>query len=383
MTVRRGLPIPALLALGLSTFSLAACDGASPAGDDLIGQGGAPVVSTLPVTDVASAPADDLSAGFALGNAPTQIRLLAGAVADPSFGEVTATAYVDFARAALPADVAGRTPSSVDLILPVNAYAYGDTTANVTLGIARVSAGVSWTPLSDSLEAGQLIPTDAPFSSVTIVPEDSTYTIALAPSWVAGNDSLLTGADYAARFEGLALIPAPGSGAVRGLTATGIRLRVVVADDTLTYFANEVYSRIETTPPAGTAVRDGSGRALGLTLPLAADSLRDNALSQARLVLRLDTAALQADGLFRPLPSVLSLVGVREDSSRIAIANGSVRDGAVSFSGSALTALVQDAILGDPLFERYEAVFPSSPATINVVPFSSSELVLVRVPPVD
>ena len=390
MTVRRGLPLPLTLALALGLLSLAACDGASPAGDGFIGQGGTPVVESLAVTALSTPEVDDLSAGLAFGTSATQTRLLAGRVADPSFGDVAATAYIDFLRPALPEAFRGATPTSVSLILPVGAYTYGDPMADVELGIAQITE--PWRARLDtvSLEAGQAVATGPAFSSATVPADTSrTLTIPLAASWVTGNDSLLTSTNsaYARRFKGLALIPPAGSGAVREFAATGILLRVVVAGDTLDYAANEVYSRIEATPPPATAtmrpVRDGTGRALGLTLALDADSLQNSALSQARLVVRLDTAALQADGLSRPLPTVFSLIGVGADSARVPIANGGVSDGAVSFAGSTVTRLVQDAIFGNPLFVRYDVVFPSSPATVNVAPFSSVDLILVRVPPVE
>ena len=384
MTARRGLPTPALLALAFGALTLAACDGASPAGGDLIGEGGDPVVDTLAVGTLSVVEVADVSAGSALGSQPTQRRLLAGRAIDPTFGDVTATAYVDFARPALPENFAGRTPSAVSLIVPVSAYTYGDPAASVTLGVAEVTG--EWAADPDSLVAGQAIEVDAPFTTFTVpaaVDSVGSVTVPLSSSWVVTNDSLLTGSNYVSRFEGLAFVPQEGAAAVRGLNASGIRLRVFVDGDSLDYFAAEVYTRVETTPPTGTAVRDGSGRALQLNLPLGADSLRNSALSQARLVVRLDTVALQADGITRPVPEQLSLVGVREDSTRAVISSAAVASGEVAFTGTTITRLIQDTIFGSPLFERYDVIVPASPVTVDVAPYTSADLVLVRVPPVE
>ena len=303
MTVRRGLSLSAPLAFALGALTLSACDGASPAGDDLIGQGGDPVVNTLALADLSVVSVDDYSGGLALGSQPTQTRLLVGRVADPLFGDVAATAYVDFARPALPDGFAGATPSSVALILPIGDLRLWRHAWRPSRSASR-RCSETGRPRPISLDAGQAIQIGTPFSSVTLPDTARTVTVQLSSSWVASSDSLLTGSDYAAAFEGFALTPSATFGAVRGFTAGGIRLRVVAGSDTLEYFANEVYSRVVTTPPAtGTSVRDGSGRALALNLPLEADSLRDSALSQARLVVRLDTSALQADGASARCPA--------------------------------------------------------------------------------
>ena len=389
MPARRGLPLPVLSALALGALTLAACDGASPAGGDLIGQGGEPVVNEIALADLAATDAPDGSFGAALGAQATQSRVLAGRVADPLFGDVAATAYVDFARPALPESFRNATPTSVSLILPFGLYAYGDPEADVTLGIAQVTE--AWRPTRDGveLEGGTAIATGAPFSTVTAPDTSRTLTVPLSAAWVTGSGSLLTSPDsvYTDAFKGLALLPPDLPSAVRGITATGVRLQVVVAEDTLSYFANEVYTYVDAAAPpaeaAGVPVRDGTGRALGLTLPLDADSLRGSALSQARLVVRLDTAALQADALTRPIPTALSLVGVRDDSTRALLNNAAVVDGEAIFSGTTVTNVVQDAIFGAPLFERYDVIVPASPASINVAPYTSADLVLVRVPPVE
>jgi hypothetical protein len=345
------------------------------------------VADSLAVTDLSLTEVDDYSGGLALGNAPTQGQMLVGRVEDPAFGNVAATAYVDFARPALPDGAGGRTPSAVALIVPFSAYTYGDTTASVEVNIAQVTE--TWTASADSLEPGQALAKGAAFVTQTVEPDASTLTISFPSSWVSGSDSLLTSGieTYAERFEGFAISPASGvTGAVRGIDAPNVRLRVVVADDTLFYFSNEVYSQVQADEPpasANTVVRDGSGQALSVRLPLADSTLGDSAISQARLVLTLDTTALQAGDLFRPVPDRLTLLGISSDSTRTPLANASVSDGAFAFSGSTVRNVLQRALFGDPLFERYEVEALSTTATVNVAPFSRADLTLVRVPPVE
>ena len=389
MTVRRGLSLFAPLTL--AAFTLAACDGASPAGGDLIGQGGDPVADSLAVTDLSRAEVDDYSGGTALGSSATQGQMLVGQVDDPAFGDVAATAYLDFARPALPEGFGGQTPSAVALILPVGAYAYGDTTASLDVDVRQVTQ--NWTASADSLDPGQAIAATIGVTSATLAPGDSVHTIDLPSSWISSSDSLLTGDidSYAERFEGFAITPAAGaSGAVRGIDAPNARLRVVVAEDTLFYFANEVYSQIQAEEPPESAnmiIRDGSGFGLGVTLPLADPALRDNAISQARLVLQLDTAALQQGGLFRPVPGTFSLLGIQSDGTRTPLANAAVAGGALSFSNATVRSILQQELFRDPsdepLFERYEIEFLNTTATVNVAPFSRADLRLVRVPPVE
>src|SRR5690606_31378555 len=158
---------------------------------------------------------------------------------------------------------------------------------------------------------------------------------------------------------------APG-GAVVGFDALRSRLRLTTSEDTVDYLLREVFTHVErgdaAAPPGDVVVmRDGAGEALAVTLP----SEGVGAAAVARAVFRLDADPSLLDGglLARSLPDGLGLVGVTESGTRLLIAETELDEGASSyaFTSVALTRVIQDAVLGEPLFVRYLVVPSQSP----------------------
>src|SRR5690606_5866684 len=231
----------------------------------------------------------------------------------------------------------------------------------------------AWNPVGAEADtafaAGDLLATyDVPAADTLVV-------LPLPDSWVSANDEALRGDSVLTAVHGFKLLleeGAPG-GAVVGFDALRSRLRLTTSEDTVDYLLREVFTHVErgdaAAPPGDIVVmRDGAGEALAVTLP----SEGVGAAAVARAVFRLDADPSLLDGglLARSLPDGLGLVGVTESGTRLLIAETELDEGASSyaFTSVALTRVIQDAVLGEPLFVRYLVVPSQSPLALDVLP---------------
>lgn len=391
----RLLLLPGLLTVAL----LAACQDPSGVGLNIIGEEGndpntivAPA-DTLFLTDEA-----EVTGGFADGTTPVQERFLVGAVTDPTFGDVSAEAYLDVRPPnTLPEGFTDRTITSATLRL-FRDYAYGDTTATLDLALFDVDA--DWSPAG--AEADTSFAVGARVADYEVQADDSLYTLALPSSWVSANEAALRGDSVLTEFSGFHLRLADGTpgGAVVGIEAPRSRLRLTTAEDTVEYPLREVFTNIQrgdALPVSDDVVvlRDGGGEALAVTLPI--EGLDDAAVARAVFRLSADPSLLEGGGLTRALPEQLVLIGVTAEGSRLLLgsAQRGTDSGLYDFSSGTFTNVIQDALIGEPLFERYLIAPLQSPVTLDVLPVVAGpapgegdpdrrpRLVLTVVPPAD
>lgn len=365
--------VPPVLLAGLLLASglLTACQDPSAVGLELIGEeGGDPNVTVLAADSVALAPQEDVTGGFADGLSPVQTRTLVGAAMDPLLGDVEAEAYFDIRPpATVPEGFRERTILTATLRL-VRDYVYGDSTASLPLALDGMAE--AWTPIGaaadTSFEAGDEIAT------YTQTASDTLFALALPSSWVAANDALLRSDSVGNAFDGFRLRVPEGAmpGAVVGFNGTLSRLRVTTAEDTVDYPISQVFTRIErgaapAPPPDRLFLRDGDGQTVLLTFDF--DAIRSLGLANATLRLNTDPA-LVADGSFaRSLPERLSLYGRTPEDERILILTAERSDeDTYTFTSPALTAALQEELLGDGLFARFELSVASNPVTLDVLP---------------
>lgn len=384
-----------LLLLGL----LAGCQDPSGVGLNIIGEeGNDPNTLVAPADTLYLDEEAEVTGGFADGVTPVQERVLVGAVMDLSFGDVTAEAYVDVRPPnVLPDGFSERTITSATLRL-FRDYAYGDTTATLALSLFDVEE--AWSPVG--AEADTSFNVGARIADYEVEAGDSLFTLALPSAWVSSNDAVLRGDSVLTEFDGFHLRLTDGAlgGAVVGFDAPRSRLRLTTAEDTVDYPLREVFTRIERgdgLPPAEDVVvlRDGGSEALVVTIPF--EDLDEAAVARAVFRLSADPDLVEGDGIARALPEQLVLVGVTAEGSRLLLASAQRGEdsGLYDFSSGTLTNVVQDALVGDPLFERYLVLPLQSPAALDVLPVVAGpppgdgdpdprpRLVLTVVPPAD
>ena len=362
--------LPALGLLGLAL--LAACQDPSGVGLGLIGEeGNEPNVTVLPADSVYLTDQPDFTGGYADGTTPVQQRVLVGAVMDATFGDASAAAYVDVRPPnTTPSGFLDRTITSATLRL-VRDYVYGDSTS--TLDLALYEVADAWSPVnaeSDTVfDVGQCLAT------YDVTASDTLVTLPLPSSWVSANDAALRGDSVLTDIHGFALRleeGAPG-GAVVGFDATRSRLRLTTAQDTVDYLLREVFTHVERgapAPPSGDLLflRGGASEGIAVTLPY--DEVGASAVSRAVFRLTADPSELDAGMLSRSLPETLGLVGVTASGSKILLASATPDEDTdtYTFSSGTLTNVVQDAVVGNQLYERYLIIPSQSPATLDVLP---------------
>lgn len=356
----------------LPAVILGACQDPSGVGLDVIGEEGTdPNVSVLVADSLMLDTEPDITGGFGSTISPVQSRILVGASADALLGDVTAFAYLDiFPPDVIPEGFRDRTIISATLRLARD-YVYGDSTVSVPLELHQMDS--EWSPIgapSDTTFAAGALLVDA-----TVVAEDTLATLDLPASWVTEYDEILRSDTLAATLDGFQLRVPDGAvpGAVMGFSTAGSSLRVLTAQDTVDYPLFEVFSHIDrgdaAPPPADRIVlRDGAGETVALTFPF--DGVGGLPLANAVIRLAVDPSVLDEPGFARPLPQTIVLFGRTETGERVSILNAGLDEANNSYAltSSTLTAVIQEALLGNPVFERYEISPLSSPTSLNALP---------------
>ena len=363
-----------LLALVAALGLLGACQDAAGVGLGLIDEEGVdPSVRTLAATSVDTALVDRTSIGFSDSSATLpQTRVLAGIVTDPLFGTARAVGYIDFIRPAVPSTTEPENVLSARLEIQ-RTYVYGDTTTSLSVGLRQVEGG--WSPTS-SYPADTLFDVGPVLAMSSVSVADSVLAFDLPQSWVEANAAALLSDTFGEDFEGFALEPSTpgGAGAVFGFQTQTFRtrLQVFTTADTLTYSVGEVFSSVEREEPAAlpfgiSPAQVTSGRAVALRFAL--DTVGSLPLARAVLRAPID-ASLRLDGSFlRPVAERALLYGIGADGTRTLISPVTVADGVASTSlSNTLTPVLQDVLVGDLEFVRYELEPVGVPASLDILP---------------
>ena len=385
----------------LAAVALAACEDPSGVGLSVLDlEDEDPRAQTVLPDAVRFGDFDDLT-GLARTNtsdAFTEARVLVGAVEDPLLGPLTARGFIDFfPPAEVPEGFPNRELDEVRLRL-VPDYVYGDTTAATSFDVYEVSEDWPVTGVAADTTFGV---EDAVIGTVSVAATDTVVVFNLDEAWVAERDTLLRSSSVASRFHGFELRPQEGAaGAVYGFSEAS-RLELISADDTVRFAASKVFTNLEAEPAEPeherlTFLQDGNGRALEIDFDF--DALETLALNTGLIRIPVDTTAIDTDlpaGFVRPLARELALVAVDDEGGQAFI--GSVEldpeHGWYEFASSGLTALIQDALLGQVEVDHFSLTFPAAPTTLDVAPllrFRASDpdrenprAVLYAVPPVD
>jgi len=282
------------------------CDDPSAVGIGLIGEADLPVTVRLPADSVLTASQKDRTGNTA--------RVLAGRVADPLVGTLSATGYVDFVRSGTAR--VDTTIVGVRLELPRD-YVYGDTLGSVTLALHDMTedwpyAGVG---TDTTLRAGPLVRT------FTFAPTDTLVQVDLPPEWIAAHDTTLRSNTFSTSFHGFQLAPGEGN-AVVGFRFSKIRLLVFTATDTVTFTASKVLTTVAreslpSLPEDRVLLQDGLGQVVRLRFDFSADSVREAGLHAAVLEVPIDSMQLKQTpaGFVRPLPTTVRLIGVNAEGN--------------------------------------------------------------------
>ena len=372
--------LPALLG-ALFLFTCAACEDPSNVGVGLIGEGGEPVLERVDAARLDTTAKRDVT-----GN--TQ-RLLAGTVADPLLGTITAEGFLDMLN------VSGDNITSFRDTMVTSAtlrlvpdYAYGDTTRQVALTLFSMPEEFDATSaLADTtLMAGVAITT------FSFLPTDSLVTVPLPETWIAENDTTLRSTSVASGFHGFKLAAVPGSGnAVVGFDRSETVLEAIAGADTVFFgqssgttsgFKSLTTLSREGEPvlPSDRAVlQDGVGPGVRLDLDLTDTAFLGEALNRAEVVVYADLFMLQQSapaGFVRPPIEPVELVGVDEDGNVPSLSDGSPllsifaeldEEGRLRFSSNVLRVLMQEVLLErDSDIDHFELRAP--PALTSISP---------------
>lgn len=374
-------------ALVVVAASLSACQDPAGVGLGLIDEEGAdPNARAVYVTSLDTVAIVGTAIGFANPNdSPHQPRVLVGDVTDPVFGDVRAVAYVDAVR-----------PSSVDTEAEdVRAvwlelrrdYAYGDTTTALPIALRQVNPTPSWSA-STRYPADTTFATGDVLTTTTVVIADTLVRFDLPASWVSANAGLLVEDGFDAAFEGFALEPMGTTepGAVFGfstLASRGSRIRIATDEDTLSYALQEVFTSIQREEATMSPTSIYGARAStngGIRFDADLTALGPLPLSRGSLTLPIDRSFTEAGSFVRPLAARSGLYGVRSaDSLRAFLGEvviGADGDARVT-NTTRLTPALQQVLLGDETFDRFEVV-PSLTGVAPVIPVSLDILPVLR-----
>lgn len=377
----------------------AACDDPTSVGGELIGQQGVGperVELELNVSTVQVAPITGATSSTVLSAS----RFLAGQTTDDPLGDVEATAYIDFARASAPSNLADRTLEAVELHLEPD-YFYGDTTQTPTYALYGMRE--EWEASNARADTMGIAETVDPqrITTFSVQPSDTLTTVTLPPSWVRAHADVLTIEDdstFAEAFHGFQIRPLGGSSVAgfRPASGSNTMLRAVfeTQDDEETPEALHNVARQLTTvrqpdpKPVEDryVIQDGTGRALSFTFNLP-DSLENASLNSATLVLEVDSTLENTESRFvRPEIETLNLYDASGTDPRpIQISSGVLAglnrlDAPPRFENNfAVIDLVQDLLLDDAGAETGAGRYQLRPALRGVqTPFGA--IVQVSVP---
>ncbi|MEM1116044.1 MAG: hypothetical protein AAF845_04925 [Bacteroidota bacterium] len=374
-------------ALVVAASALSACQDPAGVGLGLIDEEGAdPSTRAVFVSSLDTIRATATPIGFANPNdTPHQPRFLIGDVTDPVFGDVEAIAYVDVVQ---PASVDAEAGDVRQVWLELRRdYVYGDTTTVLPVALRQVNPTPSWSaspsyPADTTFATGDVLAT----STLSVAPADTVVRFDLPEAWVTANAATLVGDDFSTAFEGFALEVADGApapGAVFGfstLATRGSLLRIATAEDTLGYALQEVFTSMQREDPVATPPSLLSARAYangGIRFEVDFGPVGPLPVAQGSLSLPLDRSVAEEGAFVRPIATRSGLFGVREADSLRAFLGEVIVDtsgDARTINTSGLTPTIQQILLGDESYERFEIVpavsglAPLIPVSLDILP---------------
>jgi hypothetical protein len=366
------------LCLALAAMALlAACDDPSNVGLGLIGEGDSePQRVYLSGADLPSEREALITGGIFDGLSFSGAnRYLVGVADDPIFGVIEAKGYFDFnAPLAIGNDFRDGTVTAVSLHLQADGYAYGDTVAATKLIISDMAE--EWTAFATRSDT-TLTPGD------TVISVDYSFSremliISMPADWVAANGSVLIDLNFRDLFDGFEVRASNPSAAV-GFDGSDSFMHIVTTTGTADYPMSKLVTTLskEAVPViAGrTQVQDGFGDNAVLDFDFDVDSIAGAAISRTVVGIRVDMTIfdLAPQDFFRPIPSKLQLVGIREDGTRRILHEATIlTEGYTTFASSVassgeftLVRSVQLAVTGTTQFEKYAITTAQSQAAIG------------------
>lgn len=360
---------------------LAACQDPSGVGLDVIGEEGTdPNVTVVAVNSILLDEQDDLTGGLGGGLSPVQSRVLVGATPDALLGDVSANAFVDFRPSdTIPDGFQDRTIISASLRL-VRDYVYGDSMASLPLELYRMDT--DWSPINAPSDS--TFDVGAQLATQTVAAADSVVMIGLPSAWVTEFDETLRSDSATSAIDGfhLRLMDGANPGVVVGYDTNASVLRLITAEDTVDYPLAEVFTHLErgegaVPPPDRIVLRDGADETVAFIFPL--EEFDGVGLANAAIRFTVDPSYIEEPGFARSLPMRLLLFGRDEDDVRTALADAALDEdtNTFSFSSSVLTTVIQQAFVGNVVYDRYEIAIPSSPVRLDAIP------IILGPPPVE
>lgn len=356
-----------LVCLLTGMLLVSACQDSSTVGVDLVGEQGEPTTEVLPLAELASVPFTDITGGTP--------RLLSGDVDDPALGRITATSYADFSGSFGSPD--DSTVSAVSLQLRPD-YAYGDTTASLTLGLFEVLE--AWDDDGRTADTTLSI-AETPLTETTFVATDTLVTLPLPDTWIADNQGLFTSGAFEDALQGFALrMTSPG--AVVGFSASDTQLRVVTPTDTIAYQTTKTLSSLarvgEPTLPANlTLLQDGIGPTVRFDVDLSAFTGTPVNGTVVRFFSNGDALGTPPANFVRPPLERVQLFLIDEENGEeieLQLATDAVgEDGTLRFTSTALRELFQRTLFGEDLYEALELRVDPVANTINPLLLYTSE----------
>lgn len=377
-----------LLLTLLSLLALTACENPTGVGDSFVDD-------VTPRRFVLTLPdADTLRVSDVTGQAGP---VLAGEVYDPLL-DVTLRAhgFIDFTGPILNTLA---TVTGAELLLdPV--YAYGDTTATLTLVVYDMPK--EWA--SANARSDTTFDTGEELARFSFKPSDTLLTVPLPEKWITKNDTSLTKVigPFDSDIHGFSL-RVEGRGAVVGFSEIGSLLRLRSGTDTLRLDVGKFHTTLRKT---GTpkqfdgrlTVMDGIGPVaeMNFTLP---DSLRGAVANNVTLRVTADTTLLQSNlppNFVRPLLVRLLLYGVTRDGKEVLLQDltnatnpsGFLRSGTFAFNDLIFTAQLQAALLQKSTLTGFKLRVAHSPNTVSPIILydetagdKAPRLVLTLIPP--
>ncbi|MFV1980950.1 MAG: hypothetical protein ACC655_07340, partial [Rhodothermia bacterium] len=312
-----------------SVILIAGCDDPSNVGLGLIGEGDIePIRVFLEGADLPSERAAVITGGIRSGvtfSGPT--RFLAGVADDPVFGVIEAIGYVDFSvPVSLGNDFRSGTLTSVSLHFAPDGYVYGDTVATTQLTISDMSG--AWTAFGARSDT-TLTPGDS-ITSVDYRFTEDVLVIDMPQEWVDANASVVLDRNFTDIFDGFQ-VSSTGAAAVTGFAGLPSFMRVTTTTGSADYPMSKLLTTLRKHSaaeiPGRTQVQDGFGDNAILDFDFQVDSIAGSAVSRAVVDVRVDVSIFESPppDFVRPIPTSISLIGIREDGTRRILKSASIR----------------------------------------------------------
>ena len=335
-------------------------------------QGGDPVVVTVPPSLLINTPVPDVT-----GNNPGPQRILAGQVADPLLGAISAVGYIDFQTPATISDAFRSGPVEEATLILARDYRFGDTTSTVMLTLHDMVE--EWDPTNARADTVLSFGTPV-LLTATLDPDRPTATLALPPSWITAQDATLRAETFSTDFHGFALAPVSGND-VLGFSPVSTLLRVVSNGDTTFFPVSKTLTALSRSddlqlPPGRILLQDGSGPGIEISFDFEQEGLALSALNRAVLRFTADTLFLAQEApphVVRPLVRRFTLAGVTASGLRLAIQEADLAaDGSLTFSSQSLNNVVQSMLLKEDIFTRFQLSVPPGENTLNPILFHAN-----------